>query len=679
MSENPTGWFGNRLRSVRSMDLFAWADTPAVDEPIRKRTRRLMLAASIFCLAGAFYSMSIPTWVALALGLAVSPFLTEGQRTIVRRYSDPALWPSLLFAVYALARLSPDAARSFAILTGLLLVQTNWRMKSDQDAMAFMAPFCCMAAFGFVSSESLFTSLAAIVATLCLLMGLSCANDGVQPQKTWRHAWRIGKVVVMAIPWIVALFFLFPRIPFNTLPQQQDEQSSGSTGLSDSMAPGSISDLVQSNTPAFTAKFSNRVPEKSQLYWRATVFDRFDGSRWMSTMGNAVSLGAPRQSDEAENRPFALTKYEVSFAAEPMRFLPVPDGTAGNRIAMMLKSGNSVSLSPNPFGVYQTPARGISSGLISGTMKVDATGVMDANMRIPTALFLQLPEGQNPRTQAFAKKAAEDAGQKPEAIVAAFHRHIGKENYWYTLKPPLLGTNGVDQFLFETQRGFCEHYSSAFVVFMRMAGVPARVVTGYQGGELDPIRKTATVISRDAHAWAEILSDGKWVRVDPTSFIDPSRVEPEAANLGSSWALFGEWGKDVQAWAARLSMKWNEKVVAYDADTQEGILDKIGVPSRMKHMFTLGVLGAIGGLFFLIAIARQAMVKRTRTSADQRRFEALRKGLAQQGFVLATHHTGLQIQEMVQDRISQKTIDERLGRAFLREIAAHNRRRYERR
>lgn len=679
MSENLLGWFGDRLRAIKSMDFIAWADTPAVEEPIRKRTRRLMLAASVFCLAGAFNSMSAPVWIALAFGLVASPFLTDGQRAIVRRYSDAALWPILLFTAYALARLPPEVAKNFAMLAGLLLVQTNWRMSSDQDAMAFMAPFCCMAAFGFVSSESMFTSLATMMGALCLLMGLSCANDGAEPQKTWRHALRIGKVVAMAIPWIAALFFLFPRIPFNTLPQQQDEQSSGSTGLSDSMAPGSISDLVQSNVPAFTARFSNRVPEKSQLYWRATVFDRFDGSRWMSTMGNAVSLGAPRQADAAESKPFALTKYDITFATEPTRFLPVPDGTTGNRISMMLKSGNSVTLSPNPFGVYQSPARGISSGVISGTMKVDATGTMEADPRTPVELFLQLPEGQNPRTQAAAKKAAEEAGQNPEAIVAAFQQRIGTGNFWYTLKPPLLGTNGVDQFLFETQRGFCEHYASAFVVFMRMAGVPARVATGYQGGEIDLRQNTATVISRDAHAWAEIMSDGKWVRVDPTSFIDPSRVEPETANPGGSWAVFGEWGKDVQAWAGRLSRTWNEKVVAYDADTQDGMLDKIGVPSRMKHLFTLGVLGAIGCLFFLIAIGRQAIMKKARTNAVQRKFNSLCKALTKQGFVLAPHHTGLQIQEMVQDRVNQKTLDERLAKGFLEEIAAYNRHRYERR
>lgn len=660
---------------MKSFEFFAWNGSPKVHACVDKRTRRLMLWASIFCVSGAFNSLTLISWFGVMLGLFASPFFGDQKREWISKRTDIFMWPVLLASLYALTKLSPDNAKSFSVFAAVMLLQSNVRLKTSQDAGAIVAPFFCTLAFGFISSESLATSAPSIAGSLLLLMGLSSANDSDPKQKTGKHFWRVAKVGMMSIPWIVALFFLFPRIPFSPLPQQSDEQTSGSTGLSDSMMPGSISELVQSNKPAFLAAFNNRVPDQKNLYWRATVFDQFDGKKWTSTIDNSMSLTAKNKTKSFDHRPFAFTKYSINFASSFVRFLPIPDGTIDGGILLALRGGASVKLSSNPVGVYQMPSTGLAITNVSGIMEVEHDGSTDQKNEINANIFLQLPKGLNPRTQSLAKRIAIEFNSDPDEIANAFKKRIKEGNYWYTLKPPMLSENGVDQFLFESQKGFCEHYSSAFVIFMRMAGVPARVVTGYQGGYANQEKNTVEVLSRDAHAWAEILSNGKWVRIDPTTFIDPTRVEPEASQPGA-WTMFGEWGKDMQRLMAKMNTQWNEKIVSYDAEVQDGMLEKIGVPEKLRHLFSLVVFMALGILFFIISFLRKEIsIKKTGTKS-QRIFRKLRKNLKNQGFPIDDHTTGTQAIKMVQERLDKKTIDQTIGGNLLQEINTYIQEKY---
>ncbi|SEI87213.1 Uncharacterized conserved protein, DUF58 family, contains vWF domain [Deinococcus reticulitermitis] len=404
-----------------------------------------------------------------------------------------------------------------------------------------------------------------------------------------------GRLLVLALPLAGLLFALFPRPdgPLWQLPVRQ----SATTGLADEISAGEYSDLAQSGAVAFRADFSGALPPPEERYWRGPVYETYDGLRWGQVRGAFYPAdvrplaGAPTWSYtltlEPNGKPWLLT-LDVPVQPAPgtgltgafQSFTPRPSG-ARTRSAWQSR--------PARLGVGDRPER------------------LEFNLQLPSA-----PQARNPRARALAASWRTLA---PEARVRSALRHFAEGNFAYTLSPPTLPeVNRIDAFLFGTRQGFCEHYASAFTFLMRAAGVPARIVGGYQGGEINPNGDYLIVRQRDAHAWTEVWLAGQgWVRVDPTAATAPARVR---ADLPTALARPGATtpGERTALDALRLRFdalqnSWNIWVVGYDGAQQRSLLARLGVREVGSPTYLLGVAGLAGLALLpaLLAMRRAAL------------------------------------------------------------------------
>ncbi|MEO8839024.1 MAG: transglutaminase domain-containing protein, partial [Herbaspirillum sp.] len=257
--------------------------------------------------------------------------------------------------------------------------------------------------------------------------------------------------------------------------------------------------------------------------------------------------------------------------------------------------------------------------------------------------WLQLPptDNANPRTRQFARQLQREFATDT-ARVNAVLRYFRQQPFRYTLNPPLLGSSGVDEFLFSTRAGFCEHYAGAFVLLMREMDIPARVVTGYQGGEMNPVDGFLTVRQSDAHAWAEVWLDGRgWTRVDPTAAVAPERIERNLASTqprpfitsllnleGGPSAWNAQWKRLRMNWDA-VGNAWNQWVLNYTGETQQNLLKSLGFENTDWRTLT-SLLAGVGGLFMLL-MALPYLRRRPRFDPADTLYFALSRRMAQHG------------------------------------------------
>ena len=390
-----------------------------------------------------------------------------------------------------------------AIMLALKLMET--RDQRDYVLLVFSGFFLTITAFLF--NQSLLVGAFMILPVVCLtatLVGVSHPNGSLG----WRFQAKLaGSLLAQAAPVMLALFLLFPRIPGPLWGVPQDAYRSMS-GLSDSMEPGTISELSLSGAIAFRAAFQGKIPPNSQLYWRGPVLWHYDGRSWRMS---SQQLDIPRETLRARGEP---TRYSVTLEPHNRNWLLMLDMPTTLPPDALL-SRDLQALSPKP---VRTRMRYEASSHFAYTL-AENLGERERD------LALQIPDDENPKSVALAKEWL-SSGKSPESIVQTALSMFRQQAFVYTLSPPLLGQNPVDDFLFNTRRGFCEHYASSFVYLMRAAGVPARVVTGYQGGEVNPVGNYLIIRQSDAHAWAEVWLAGRgWVRIDPTAAVSPQRIE----------------------------------------------------------------------------------------------------------------------------------------------------------
>lgn len=406
----------------------------------------------------------------------------------------------------------------------------------------------------------------------------------------------LGRMALFGLPWALFLFLLFPRLdhPLWRLPQSEN---AGRTGISDTMRPGSIGELIRSPDVAFRADIVGDPLPASALYWRARILWDYDGQAWRpddapptrSAPGLRDDAGDDASSPLPMHSPAGAREYNVTLEATQKPWLYLLDrGTAvsDTLAARMSADGEFFARSP-----VDRPLRYRAQSVLQG--------VSQPLTRRTLQLSLALPEG-NPRSRALAADWMTTYADPWQRVQAAM-RLFAAAPFAYTLSPPPLGNAQVDSFVFDTRRGFCEHYASSFVFLMRAAGVPARVVIGYQGGEYNPLGKHYVVRQSDAHAWAEVwLADRGWVRVDPTSAVAPSRVEQ-----GVDAALGGEelqalrdlrapgWLRDLRWSFDGLTYKWQRWVLEYDRGQQTRLLEHVGLGDRLPQVLAIG-LAALG-------------------------------------------------------------------------------------
>ncbi|MYN07389.1 transglutaminase TgpA family protein ['Massilia aquatica' Lu et al. 2020] len=537
----------------------------------------LLLAAALLVLAPHFGHL--PPWTSAVICCVL---LWRGAITLRGRRMPP-LWlllPVSLLAmggVYLSFRtlLGRDAGVAMlALLLAFKLLEMHARR--DLFVVIFLSFFLLLTNFFY--SQSIFTGLC-MVATIIVLLAtlMTFQYTGAVPPLRQRLL-VAGKIFLAAAPLALVLFFAFPRIqgPLWGLP---GDARSARSGISDTMSPGSMTGLALSDEVAYRVRFFGPLPPQNQLYWRGIVLSNYDGSTWTRTERPRYRAGESNSRASVLGEPL---RHEVTMEPTGKRWLFALELTNPNLPMPGLGAGLSDEfefISREP--VHQR-LRYQASAYLSYRLQPSLDGAQ-------LARALRLPVGYNPRTLALAATLRQPGG--PADSAQAVLRMFRTQQFSYTLEPPLLGRNAVDDFLFGSKAGFCEHYAGAFVVLMRAMGVPARVVTGYQGGELNPVDGYLTVRQSDAHAWAEIWAEGQgWLRVDPTSAVAPERINQGLGRALPQQAPFGLTGldglmnfaNDSNSWLAKLRFRalavnnaWNQWVLDYNPDRQSSFLAEL--------------------------------------------------------------------------------------------------------
>ena len=493
----------------------------------------------------------------------------------------------MLGFLLGLAGLSLTYGAAFGLDMGvgflvLCLVSKLWELYKRRDAYVVLNLSLFVIAGLFLLDQGLVTTLQAVAATIIVLLAFITLNDDSNTSGDGRMR-TLGVLGVSALPLLVVLFLFFPRLP--PLWSVQLSSSQATTGVSDSMSPGDIASLSQSTELAFRVEFAQARPAQSELYWRGLVFSDFDGVTWRPNRRVQQQWQPGRQPPNwlARSLATATTKtepksYEITLEPTQQQWLfgldyPLPQ----NKDTRLTSDFTLIKEEPVSEQLRYEVLR-------YAPMQIDP--ILD---EVSRAANLTLPSAGNLQTQSLAKQLFAQSGSDPERYIQAIQRWINQTEFRYTLSPPPLDEDRIDSFLFETKAGFCEHYSSSFTFMMRAVGIPARVVAGYQGGEMSRGGNVWEVRQMDAHAWSEVWLEGQgWVRVDPTAFVAPERVEQgmDALTQSRGASLFGEGAaaqvsyqqyqmlQALRRLSDQASYYWQKDVVGYDQDKQAGSLLK---------------------------------------------------------------------------------------------------------
>jgi transglutaminase-like putative cysteine protease len=551
--------------------------------------------ANVSWLLGSLFLVAVPHLERLPLWVPVWSALLFGWRLHLanRGLGLPPRWLLLPLALAGAAGVFLSFGTIFGrnpgvalltLLIGLKLLET--RSLRDANLVVFLGYFLVIT--NFLYSQTIPTAIyllgVVFVITLTLLR-LNCASEPPPLRERLRMA---GVLLGQSLPLMLVLFVFFPRVqgPLWGLPT---DAHSGVAGLTDRMSPGTISELLLSDDVAFRVDFlGGASPAPAQMYWRGPVLVDYDGKTW-----RMPQLGFATRPDLQVSEPAILYEVTLEPHQRPWLFALEMPGT---------KPRNS-AFSPE----FQLLSLRLVRERTRYTIESHTNyriGLGERESVLNRAL--DLPEGLNPRARELAagwRAAAAD----PVDIVQRALAHFRREPFAYTLNPPLLGRHGVDEFLFASRRGFCEHYASAFTFLMRAAGIPARVVLGYQGGELNPIGRYVIVRQADAHAWSEVwIADRGWVRVDPTAAVAPERVESgiqAALPAGESLPLLVrsdlEWLLQVRLALDSIGFRWNQWVVGFNPERQLSLMARLGMRAPDWRSMAAWLLAGAGALLLV--------------------------------------------------------------------------------
>jgi len=546
-------------------------------------------------------------WTMGALGAALAPHLLHLQPWItglvlaigawrllaeVRGWRLPGTWARALIALavtlgvivsYATITGLDGGTALLALMSALKLLET--RAPRDHVVLIFIGWFLCLAAFLY--SQDILT-VGWVLPTVWLLAAalLPVARQGEAgpPLAPFRTT---GAMLLKAAPVALILFLFFPRLAGSFWGAPSAERAL--TGLTEEMSPGDISDLTLNDVVAFRVRFDGRPPPPPLRYWRGPVLSEFDGYTWSRG-------GSP------------LFRPPVRFRGEPIDYTVTLEPT-GQHMLFALDMVQSWT----PGFANQDWDYGLRTrSAVHAVIQYEARSYprYDAGVELSPALRdrnLQLPQGRNARALALARRmraASADDAAYVRAVLAMFR----EQEFYYTLTPPGLARDSVDDFLFNTRQGFCGHYASAFTTLMRAAGIPARVVGGYQGGDWNPIGGYLIVRQSHAHAWSEIWQPGAgWTRVDPTAAVAPERIERgiEAALPGEELlpgALMREsafWWQAGMLWD-NVNARWNDWVVQFDRLKQESLLADLGFGGTDWQDYAVALGGGLAAAMALL-------------------------------------------------------------------------------
>jgi transglutaminase-like putative cysteine protease len=573
---------------------------------------RLDWALVALTVMAAPHALHLPPWVSVTAAL-LGLYRLLAQR---RRWKLPGRYARYALALMAFAGVlgafrtlnGAEAGTSLLLLLAMLKLMEAQGLR-DYFLAVVIAYFLGIA--NFLYDQTIQLALYMVPAVLVTTMAmLNVAHP--DPERRLGNSLRsVARLLLPAIPMAAALFLLFPRIS-GPLWGFGGQKHAGVTGLATTMSPGDLSELAQSDEIAFHVKFDGVAPPRSEMYWRALVLHDYDGKTWRS--GNvpwrgpadAVLAGAP-------------VHYQVTLEPNNLNVLYTLD------LPARLPDESYLSAS------YETDVR----SAVTERKLYEVTSYPRARYGADTPHWMRqrdlaLPKGSDPRTRALAQEWVA-SGKSTAQIVNAALDMFHDQPFRYTLQPgELKGGDRIDQFLFQSRSGFCEHYAGAFVFLMRAANIPAHVVIGYQGGTQNPLDDYYVVRQQEAHAWAEVWTEGRgWTRVDPTGAVDPARVEqglggalPNEDLAGSIYDRYAWLGAMRNSWDA-LDSGWNKWVLAYGPELQAKFFSKVGLDYGDWLQLALvlgGLVAAFTGLYWLYLMWDRRPPRLPPVSRDYARF-----------------------------------------------------------
>ncbi len=508
------------------------------------------------------HSVNLPIWISMAAGaLGVWRYLLNKKQWALP--SVRILIPVMLIICIGLifnfgSNFGRDASISlFIIMTAMKLLET----RTHRDYMLVISIAYFAVASTFIFSQSAITFLLSLIPLTLLTTTL--IQISLPQTATSIISLKLAiKMLLQSVPLMLVLFVLFPRLPGPIWGITKDTYS-GMTGLNDSIELGDVSNLIQNSSVAFRVQFDGAIPPRNMLYWRGPVLSRQQNNKWLAANDNS-------QAEQASIEPIGTTtNYTMTLEPHNRLWLLLLDMPTTIPKIGTLKQAHSV--------VAKEPIRTRIRYQATSSMQY----ILDKTLDAPQSkIALDIDADSNPKSFKLARGWSNLA---PEEIISNALQMFNQQAFIYSLRPPRLSDSAIDDFLFKTKKGFCEHYASSFVYLMRAAGVPARIVTGYQGGEVNPNGNYLIVRQSDAHAWAEVwLKNKGWVRIDPTAAVAPERIElgiDQAVAEIDALPMFvrpgAQWLKNAYFSWDNLNNNWNQWVLGYDNQKQLDFLEKL--------------------------------------------------------------------------------------------------------
>lgn len=605
---------------------------PTIPLPTVAWTVAAMLAA-----AGP-HLLAMPAWLAALIVAAA------GWRLAAAHYgwNAPPRWLRVILTLVAVAMVllalgALWGRRTAATLLCVMLAAKMFELFRIRDLRMVASVCFFLIATHFLFNERLvylvYLAFGATVAVIALIQIQRHEDNvllGLRPDRTHhRSLIRQGVIMVMAaLPVALTLFVLFPRLaqPLWGLPEHVMD---GRTGLSDNMSPGSIANLFLDDSPAFRAEFEGDPPAPPDRYWRGPVLWHFDGNTWRTSR---FASGQPAIPVPIGEQPI---RYEIQLEPHEQRWLFVLDHP--------IEAPSDARITLDYQVINRRPITALTRyEVASNPGFVDMPELHD-NLRRHA---LSLPSDRNPRTLERAEDLRERHPDDRDLIQAVL-RWFNEEEFFYSLETTPTGRHGADEFLFDLRVGYCEHYASAFALLMRAAGIPTRVVTGYQGGFWQPAGRYLLVRQSDAHAWTEVWLEGSgWTRVDPTAAVAPERIDQGSLTaIGQSRHMLDtDWLRNLRNRYDRFQHLWNRWILGFDAERQQRMLQRLGLPDT--NPTTIGVL-MVAALAVVIAIIAVIVIRRPPRPRDPiaRAWQRLERKLRLAGICRRPGETPLELLE----------------------------------
>ena len=562
----------------------------------------------------ALHAPHLPLWLSGVLALLIALRWLQQRRgghvpTLLRLSLVTLLLAAVIATYGTLFGRAPGAAFAVGLLVLKLLESERPR---DARATVLFAAFLLMSALLF--GQSLLMTLLVAAALLPLLAALTALQPAPGADAR-RVLWSAPALLLAAaLPAALLGFVFVPRLSTPLWGAPAD--TTARTGVGNTMTPGEYTRLLVDDSPAFRVGFDGPVPPRAERYFRGVVMEHFDGRTWSNSgsgqLGPAVEVMRPTAPAVRYTVTLEPTQRHLLFALDTP--LGAPAGATLTRARTLLSA--------------KPVAARLRYEAVSAPQRILEPVLGPAARR----LGLQLPAGFDPRARALAMQWRARYGHDDAAIVEAALRMFHDGGFRYTLAPPPLGRNSVDDFLFDTRAGFCEHYASAFTFLMRAAGVPARVIGGYQGGFHNRLGHYLLVRQSDAHAWSEVWLPGRgWTRIDPTAAVRPDRISlgAGAADAGSGAWYQADWLRGLRNRIDIVNRLWDQAVIGFNALRQRGLLTRLGVDGSDWRSLA-GLLAGSTGVLMAIGLAL-ALYERPRGDALTRGFARLQRRLERCG------------------------------------------------